>query len=192
MSHRSPATPVAEPPVKPAGLRQRGLTLIELLTTLALAAILLTLGVPAFNELMARHRVTTAANGLLADLQLARSEALKRGSRVALCTGGAVGTELKCLAGDWHAGYLIFADADGNGVVDDPADALRLVAGSPDAPVRITSGRQQVGFLADGTADLADDIPATWTFCATGSHTHPKAAVLARSGRASVTAGICP
>ncbi|MCU0836058.1 MAG: prepilin-type N-terminal cleavage/methylation domain-containing protein [Chromatiaceae bacterium] len=76
MSHRSPATPVAEPPVKPAGLRQRGLTLIELLTTLALAAILLTLGVPAFNELMARHRVT-ALRG--AQARVARRALHRRG-----------------------------------------------------------------------------------------------------------------
>lgn len=192
MRPRLPATPLAGPPVKPAGLRHRGLTLIELLTTLALAAILLTLGVPAFNELMARQRMATAANGLLGDLQFARSEALKRGSRVALCTGGAAGTGFKCSARYWHAGYLVFIDADGNRVIDASSDVLRVVAGSPSAPIQTASGRQDVSFLADGTADLADDTPATWSFCAPGSSTAPKAVVLARSGRASVTAGSCP
>lgn len=192
MRPRSPVTPLSEPLVKAAGVRHRGLTLIELLTTLALAAILLTLGVPAFNELMARHRMTTAANGLLADLQLARSEALKRGTRVALCTGRAAGTGFECSAGDWHAGYLIFTDADGNRVVENPSEVLRVNTGSAHAAIEIAGERQDVAFLADGTADLTDDAPVAWTLCAPGSKTGAKAIVLARSGRASVTLGTCP
>jgi len=167
------------------GVRHRGLTLIELLTTLALAAILLTLGVPAFNEVMARHRVTTAANGLLADVHLARSEALKRGVRVALCTGSETETSpgFACAAGDWHSGYLIFIDADGDGVIDAPSDVLRVVAGTPNAPIPIAGDRQVVTFFADGTADLTDDTPLTWTLSDPGSH-NPRIITLARTGRA--------
>lgn len=167
-----------------------GLTLIELLTTLALAVILLTLGVPAFNDLMARHRVTTAVNGLFSDFQSARSEALKRGVRVALCTGGEVDSGFACSAGDWHAGYLVFTDDDGDGAVGNPTEVLRVVAGSPSAAVTIASDRQSVGFLGDGTADLADDTPATWTFCT--PRAEAKAISVARSGRASISPSTCP
>jgi len=175
------------------GVRHRGLTLIELLTTLALAAILLTLGVPAFNEVMARHRMTTAANGLLADVHLARSEALKRGVRVALCTGGETGSGFACSAdGDWHQGYLIFIDPDANLAVEDASEVMRAVAGSASAPVQITSDRQGIAFLADGTADIAADSLVSWSLCISGSASHAKAVSVARSGRANVATATCP
>lgn len=56
----------------------RGFTLIELMVTLAVLAILATVGIPAFQQLAAENRVSSQANATQAALQFARSEALKR------------------------------------------------------------------------------------------------------------------
>ena len=69
----------------PARSRSEGVTLIELMVTLSVIAILLTLTVTGFQSLTAHNRITAAANGLIAHLQLARSEAVKRAPPVTIC-----------------------------------------------------------------------------------------------------------
>ena len=69
----------------PAAVRSGGFTLIELLVTVAIAVILITIAVPGFNSIIRNVRLTGLANTLVADLQLARSEAIKRNSTVRLC-----------------------------------------------------------------------------------------------------------
>ena len=62
--------------------RQAGLTLIELLVTLAIIVIMATVAVPGFQSLIASSRLTADHNELLAGLNLARSEAVKRREEV--------------------------------------------------------------------------------------------------------------
>jgi len=81
-------------------MKLRGLTLIELMVTVAIMAILVVLVVPAFNDFLARSRLTGAAEALAQDLQLARSEALRSNAGVTLslspgsawCYGSVAGT----------------------------------------------------------------------------------------------------
>lgn len=65
-------------------MKMRGLTLMELMVTVAIMAILLVLAVPSFNAFLARGRVSGAAETLAQDLQLAKSEALRRNADVRL------------------------------------------------------------------------------------------------------------
>lgn len=58
-------------------IRFHGFTLIELLVALAIAALLLTLGVPAFGNLLDRTRLDTEANDLLRGLRFAREQAIQ-------------------------------------------------------------------------------------------------------------------
>ncbi|MGZ5775085.1 MAG: GspH/FimT family pseudopilin [Ramlibacter sp.] len=92
----------------------RGVSLLELLAVLAIAAILLGVAVPSLQSFVGSVRTTSAANDLLADLLFARTEALKRHRRVVLCkssdgSGCAV-------AGEWQQGWIVFVDADEDGV----------------------------------------------------------------------------
>lgn len=59
-----------------------GFTLLELMVTIAVLAIITTLGVPSFRELIQNNRVTTQANELVTALNFARAEAVKRGRPV--------------------------------------------------------------------------------------------------------------
>jgi type IV fimbrial biogenesis protein FimT len=103
---------------------QAGFTLIELLVTMTIAAILLAIAVPSFNSSIASARASDGANSLLGALELARSEAVRRGVTVSVCRVTAVPATAcnntaagSFLVGDWAAGWMIFADTAAAGTV---------------------------------------------------------------------------
>ena len=81
--------------------------------TLAVAGILLTIAAPSFRGFLLANRLTTATNDLVADFQVARSEAIKRASSTIICKS-TDGTS--CTAGgSWSDGWIVFVDTDGSG-----------------------------------------------------------------------------
>ncbi|MCG5513293.1 GspH/FimT family pseudopilin [Ectothiorhodospira shaposhnikovii] len=68
--------------------RANGFTLVELMVTLAVAAILATVAVPGFTQMIQSNRVTTQTNELVSAFALARSEAIKRGGQVSVTATG--------------------------------------------------------------------------------------------------------
>ncbi len=103
--------------------RAPGFTLIELLTVIAVTAILAASAIPMFERIIADSRVVEAANTLRSALEFARSEATVRASRVGVCrSANANGPAPSCSgaaagtfgAGDWAAGWMVYAKADAN------------------------------------------------------------------------------
>lgn len=131
-------------------LRQAGLTMIELLITLAVLAILLAIAIPSFEALIASTRVTNATNELLSALAQTRSEAIRRGQRVSMCMSA---NNTQCSnAGTWSQGWIIFRDAARTGVVATPQDILHV--GSTSANNILIQGAaalpRYISFSADG------------------------------------------
>lgn len=91
----------------------RGFTLLELMFVLAAAAILLSVGLPSYQSVMRNARLGTSVNDIVASLQLARSEAVKRRSPVVMCTNG--GGDACDPAADWHEGWIVWSDDDADG-----------------------------------------------------------------------------
>ena len=79
-----------------------GFTLIELMITVALASILLTVAVPSFNQMVVGGRLTAQSNEMVAALSLARSEAIKRNANVTLCRADNDSTNCVAAAGTWQ------------------------------------------------------------------------------------------
>ena len=104
--------------------RNAGFTLIELIVTMALAAIILTIGVPSFREALQNNRRATQINEIISTFNIARSEAIKRGVQVTLCksTNGTSCNTTACDASTgnncWEQGWITFSDSDGDGTVD--------------------------------------------------------------------------
>jgi type IV fimbrial biogenesis protein FimT len=121
-----------------------GFTLVELLTTLAVAAIVLTAGVPSFRELIQNNRLATATNELVATLHLARSEAIKRNARVTVCKS--VNGTSCATSGDWSQGWLVFTDPNSNAAYDSSTETLLHVQ------------RRFSGASVTGEGDLADYV----------------------------------
>lgn len=105
--------------------KQSGFTLVELMITLAIAAILLTIGVPSFNTLMQNSRLTTSTNDLIGALNLARSEAVTRELRVTVCKSADQATCNTSVTG-WQQGWIVFTDENSNAAfnpIGPPADS---------------------------------------------------------------------
>ena len=107
----------------------RGFTLVELVVVMALLSILLTVGVASFARLMESSRLRTLTNDLIGDLHLTRSEAILRGARVVLCVAS---DENTCASSrGWHRGWLMFVDANNNGLREASEQVLRYRAPAP-------------------------------------------------------------
>ena len=93
-----------------------GFTLIELMVTLMLAAILMAVGVPSYRYVTNSNRLSTEVNNLLGDMQYARSQAIKEGMAVTVCTS-TNGTT--CTAGsvNWHQGWIVLDTGNGTNTV---------------------------------------------------------------------------
>jgi type IV fimbrial biogenesis protein FimT len=118
------------------------------MVTLSVIAILLTLGVVGFQNLIAHNRITSAANGLIAHLQLARSEAVKRRGRVTLCPSNDGAGCLSSLPSVWDTGYIVATLDSANNV----AEVLRQTSREEMNGLRTTGTTRRFIFDGDGTA----------------------------------------
>lgn len=90
------------------GQRQRGFTLIELMVTLAVLAIVFAIAAPSFTTMINNNRSAALGEELVTALNYARSEAVKRGSRVSVCASSDGAT---CSgAATWIQGWIVFTD----------------------------------------------------------------------------------
>ena len=107
--HRTQRLRCAHVPRVNAALRNsRGLTLVELMVTLAVLAILLSLAAPSFSSLLASTRMSSQTNEFMGALNLARSEAVRRVQPVSLRASDSDNY-------NYSKGWTVFPDADGDG-----------------------------------------------------------------------------
>lgn len=110
----------------------RGFTLIELMVTMTIAAILLTQAVPSFRAMIANNRITTQINELVTAINMGRSEGAKLNTRMVLCrSANPTAATPSCggTAKDWTTGWLLFTDSDGNATYQATDTLVRV--GSP-------------------------------------------------------------
>lgn len=131
---------------------QFGMTMIEMLVALSAGAILMSVAVPSFQELVADTRVKSTTNLLVAHMNAARTEAIKRGEPVSVCASI---DEATCSGTtEWGSGWIVFTDSDGQPGVLDGADELLLVAQQHEDTLSFESGNSYVRFGSLGEIDL--------------------------------------
>ena len=91
--------------------RQKGFTLLELMLTIGVAAIILSVGVPGFMNFIQNNRAVTHTNDLVTALNLGRSEATRRGSTVLVCSSDDGATCNN--SNDWSTGWVVLAPGTG-------------------------------------------------------------------------------
>ena len=179
----------------------RGFTLIEMLVVLALIAIVVTLSTPVSN-IYRQNRVSTQVQEFISSLNVARNEAVSRGSPVSVCIpdrpvddqGNPIVDDngnpiLRCASGngtiDWSSGWMVFIDSS-------PADCnIDLAAGDtiinehnamPDGFSMQVNAHNCIKFTATG---ITPDSSGLWTLCdPSGTDEFKRGISLSVSGRA--------
>lgn len=128
--------------------RQSGFTLIELMTAVLILAILGTIAVPSFRSFTINTRIGTAASDLATAMAFARSEAIRRSSRVGICAS----TDQASCSGDtaWATGWIVFDDVNGNGSAD--ANELLRVWQPAEGGVTVTANVANAIYTGMGMA----------------------------------------
>lgn len=169
-----------------------GFTLIELIVTLTIAGILIALAAPAMQTFIQDQRLTNQANEFIADLNIARSEAIKRGDSdisIVICKQGGTAASPSCSSGAaWSAGRVVFVDADNDGVIDSSETILRIteiLAGS-NTLNSIGSTTNSFTFSNTGLTTLATGTEIAMRFCDSRGSTKGVTVYVNFTGRARI------
>jgi len=185
--------------------RNLGFTLLELMATLALAAIMVGLATPNIRVFMLNNRLTTAGNDLLRGIQVARSEAIKRQPQpgnspmVTICStntiDGVADNALACSNGAFKS-WFVFADQNGDGVHDGAEPVLAKGAAHSSLTVRSdNAGILCFGQTGFASVDCNGQVPTrNVVLCDTRGDTAVgatdstgRAVLITQTGRARVT-----
>ena len=130
---------------------QQGFTLIELMVTVAVLGIVVGFAVPGFQSVVNGNRLTGAANELIATMQVARTEAIRRNRRVAVCASANAnaGDAATCATSNLD-GFIAYVDADPHGNFDKAKDTLLRNTAFPGA-LEVT-GNTFLDYRSDGLA----------------------------------------
>ncbi|MCU7844143.1 MAG: GspH/FimT family pseudopilin [Candidatus Thiodiazotropha sp. (ex Monitilora ramsayi)] len=169
-------------------MRNSGFTLVELMITLAVGIIVLSIGVPAFTNMMAGNQATGTANELIAALRLTRSEAVKRGTEVTICASNVANTT--CSGDDWHNGWIIYVDDNDDGTFGAADDTLIRVWQSPEGGATFNAATpNSIRYLASGELSTSvNDFAFRLSHC---QGNQSKVISITLTGRPSVTNTAC-
>jgi type IV fimbrial biogenesis protein FimT len=172
-------------------MRNKGFTLLELLSTLTIASLVVTMGVPSFRTVLESQRMTGATNEMVMALNLAKSEAIKRVAYVSVCKSSDM---LSCGNGgvSWNDGWIVFANATtaNLGIIDGNDVVLRVYPAIHDSIDVTASGTVDgfVSFRPSGTmGTAAANFNGTLTVCDRRGDPGARGILLEPSGRWQVS-----
>ena len=162
-----------------------GLTLLELVTVVCIAGILMAIATPSFMKVIADNRFSTHANRLVTALAYTRSEAITRGTQVTIKHKGAA-------AQIWDGGWDVFVDNNGNGTKDAAEELLQTSEALPDGFTLRTSSNygNWVAYLSTGNirsgSGFAND---TFRLCDSTRDKTNARAIIVKMGRVRTEIG---
>ena len=164
----------------------RGFTLIELMASVAIAAVLAAAGLPSYRHWLGQYRLNNQAEFLAGAANAARSEAIRRNLRVTLCKSR---DAMSCDEdARWEQGWIMFVDRNQNGDLDEGEPLLR-VEGPAQAPISVHGNApvaSYISFTALGHARMLSGAlqMGTLQLCSPGYEAVK--VVLANGGRARI------
>ncbi len=157
---------------------QQGVTLVELIFTLAIAAIVLSIAVPSLSSLIANIQMTAAVNNFVGNLHFARNEAVKQFQKVVICP---TSDGTSCLDSiEWHQGLMIFVKSIGEGNDRDGDEPIlrTLIPFSERVKIKTNGTRDRLFYLPTGTSSAST---ATIEFCHPSGRADPRKVVISNT-----------
>ncbi len=153
-----------------------GMTLIELLTTLAVAMLLLGVALPSFQHLLAEHRRVSTVNDLVSAANLARHTAITHRRPVLLCASH----DGEHCGSDWQTGWMVFLEPSGWQETDKvPTSQLIQHHSGPHPSLLVMGNRARFRFRPDRRRATN----GTWVICRRDRGADGSAVVVAPTGR---------
>jgi type IV fimbrial biogenesis protein FimT len=163
--------------------KQAGFTLVELIIAMMVAAVVLSLAVPAFGDIALNARRTTVVNALVRDVHLARSETHKRARTVSVCASDG-GRQCALTGQAWHLGWLVFVNLDRDEPPRvDPGEPV-LFARPGFEQGRLTANRRAFHFRPFNKRSTA----GTLVYCDRRGSPAARAVIVSATGRPRVSA----
>ena len=163
------------------GQKTGGYSLYELIVTVGVVALVMSLGVPSFGRMLANHRLKVEVDALFHAVHLARKESVVRRRAVTLCPSE---DGQNCAGGfDWSGGWILFAnlDRDTPAARDSGEPLLKRFAVS--SHNKVTANRRSFSFRT--TALRATN--GTFIFCDRARRASPRALIVSYTGRPRVS-----
>jgi len=165
---------------------QKGFSLAELLATMGIAALLLSVGLPGLTSFAQNARQVSAANELLTDFHYARDLAITSNSRVTICPSSNGAT---CNGVAWNAGRIIFVDNDGNQAVSAGETVQRVTGEMGRVDVATAEFGGAITYRPNGRAMAAEvrDNTGEFIICDDRGSDYARALIVDISGRPRIS-----
>ena len=144
------------------GRHEKGFTLIELMITVSIAAILVGVGVPSMRNMIVNNQRAAVVNSTMSGFQVARAAAYTRGVPVRVCTSDSLDNPTTCDPGRaWTVSWFVYEDTNGNNDYDG-GEPILLTGGGAPAGFVISDNNRNFGFSRRGAT------PGSLTLCVNG------------------------
>ncbi len=168
-----------------------GFTLIEIIITVLIAAILLAVAIPSFRILSDEITFNSIQQKLILDISFSRNEAINQGGNIVMCASSDF-NRCSANASNWSSGWIIFVDDNNNASFNTGTDELIRISEQDSLANILWSNNNPIIFNGDGT--VTSSSVGSFSICPLlAGSTNVKGIALSRSGRArSSNSVVCP
>jgi type IV fimbrial biogenesis protein FimT len=165
---------------------QRGFSLAELLATMGIAALLLSVGLPGLASFAKNARQVSVANEMLGDFHYARDLAITNNARVTVCPSSDGAT---CDGAGWEDGRIVFIDTDGNLTLNGAETVQRVTGDVGDVDVNTAEFGASITYRPSGRAmaNIVRNNTGEFSVCDDRGSSHARALIVDMSGRPRVS-----
>ena len=157
---------------------QKGLTLIELMISIVIGGIVMSIAVPSMSNFVKNDRITSFRNSLHVDLMLARSRAVEQNLEVHVCASTDRAT---CDGSSFQDGWIVVADTDNSGTITAEDQVLKTQL-EIKSKITFSGGLNTITYDSRG---FTPDTIGTISVCDERGNEHGKTITISRTGRVS-------